>query len=135
VQGALAGAGYAIAQVPQAAFLGALTAVASLVPVFGTVLVWVPAGLALLVAGHPGRGAFELVWGSCAVVGFCDYVLRPRLVGRAQTMSTWMTFVGLFGGIKLFGAVGFLFGPLVVGVASAVLRLYERTRRFRLGLS
>jgi predicted PurR-regulated permease PerM len=135
VQGAIAGVGYAIGNVPQAAFLGAVTAVASLLPVFGTVLVWLPAGLVLLAAGHPGRGAFELVWGTFAVVGFCDYVLRPRLVGRSETMSTWMTFVGLFGGIKLFGAVGFLFGPLLVGVASAVLRLYERTRRFRLGLS
>jgi predicted PurR-regulated permease PerM len=46
-----------------------------------------------------------------------------------------MTFVALFGGLKLFGAVGFLFGPLLVGIAAAVLRLYERTRRFRLGLS
>jgi predicted PurR-regulated permease PerM len=135
VQGTIAGVGYAIGGVPQPAFLGAVTAVASLVPVFGTLLVWVPAGLLLLVAGHPGRGVFELIWGSLAVVAFCDYVVRPRLVGGAVTTSTWMTFVALFGGIKLFGAVGFLFGPLLVGIAAAVLRLYERTRRFRLGLS
>jgi predicted PurR-regulated permease PerM len=135
VQGAIAGVGYAIAGVPQAAFLGAVTAVASLVPVFGTMLVWVPAGLVLLVVGHPARGAFELAWGSLAVVTFCDYVVRPKLVGRAETMSTWMTFVALFGGLKLFGAVGFMFGPLLVGIATAVLRLYERTRRFRLDLS
>jgi predicted PurR-regulated permease PerM len=104
------------------------------VPVVGTLLVWIPAGLALLLGGRTAAGIFELFWGSLAVVGFCDYVVRPRLVGRGETMSTWMTFVALFGGIKLFGFVGFLLGPLLVGVAMAVLRMYERTRRFRLGL-
>ena len=75
-----------------------------------------------------------LVWGSLAVVGFCDYVVRPRLVGRGETTSTWLTLVAIFGGIKLFGAVGLLLGPLLTGLAASVLRLYERTRRFRLGL-
>ena len=50
-------------------------------------------------------------------------------------MSTWMMFVALFGGIKVFGIVGLLLGPLLLGVAVAALRVYERTRRFRLGLS
>ena len=135
VQGAIAGVGYALAHVPEPAFFGAITAVASLVPVFGTMLVWVPAGLVLLSTGHVGAGIFELIWGSLAVVAFCDYVVRPRLVGRGETTSTWLTFIGLFGGLKLFGFVGFLLGPLLVGVAAAALRMYERTRRFRLGLS
>jgi len=135
VQGVVAGLGYVVAHVPQPAFFGAMTAVASLVPVFGTMLLWVPAGLLLLVAGHGGAGAFELIWGAIAVVGFCDYVVRPKLVGRGETMSIWMTYVALFGGIKLFGFIGFLLGPLLVGTSLALLRLYERTRRFRLGLS
>lgn len=135
IQGTIAGVGYAIAHLPEPGFFGAMTAVASLVPVFGTLLVWIPAGLALLFGGHTAAGIFELLWGSLAVVAFCDYVVRPKLVGRGETMSTWMTFVALFGGIKLFGFVGFLLGPLLVGVAMAVLRMYERTRRFRLGLS
>jgi predicted PurR-regulated permease PerM len=135
VQGAIASAGYAIARVPGAAFFGVMTAVASLVPAFGTMLVWVPAAILLVLGGHLGRGVFVLVWGTIAVVGLCDYVVRPKLVGRGEGTSVWMTFVALFGGIKLFGVIGLLLGPLLVGVAVAVLRLYERTRRFRLGLS
>jgi predicted PurR-regulated permease PerM len=135
IQGLVAGVGYTIAHLPQPVFFGGMTAVASLVPVFGTMLVWVPAGFVLVFTGHVGAGIFLLVWGSVAVVGVCDYIVRPKLVGRGETMSTWLTFVSLFGGLKLFGFVGFLLGPLLAGVAVSILRLYERTRRFRLGLS
>jgi predicted PurR-regulated permease PerM len=135
IQGALTGLGFVIGRVPEAAFFGAITAVASLVPVFGTLVVWVPAGVVLLATGHTGAGLFELLWGSLVVVGACDYFVRPRLVGRGETIPTWMMYVALFGGIKLFGFVGFLLGPLFLGISMAVLRLYERTRQFRLGLS
>jgi predicted PurR-regulated permease PerM len=132
VQGTLAGVGYAIARVPEPAFFGAITAVASLLPVFGTLLVWVPAGIVLIVSGHVAAGAFEHAWGTAVVVGFCDYFVRPKLVGPRERMSTWLTFVALFGGLKLMGFVGFLVGPLAVGIAVATLRLYERERRLKL---
>jgi predicted PurR-regulated permease PerM len=134
VQGMFAWIGFAIARVPQAGLLGALTAAASLIPAIGTLLVWVPAGLVLLAVGHTGAGAFLLVWGALVVGSFCDYVVRPRLVGGSQSMSSWMALVALFGGIKVFGFVGILLGPMVVGIAFEALRIYERTRRFRLGL-
>ncbi|MGH7269336.1 MAG: AI-2E family transporter [Polyangiaceae bacterium] len=134
VQGIVGWVGYAIAHVPQAALLGAVTAVASLVPVFGTMLVWLPAGVLLTLGGHPEGGVFVLVWGTLAVIGLCDYVVRPKLVGRGEAMSTWMMFVALFGGIRIFGFVGVLLGPMLVGVALAALELYARTRRFRLAL-
>jgi predicted PurR-regulated permease PerM len=132
LQGVIAGVGYAIARLPQPAFFGAMTAVASLLPLLGTPLVWIPAGAFLLIGGHVGPGIFELAWGAAAVVGLCDYVIRPKLVGRGHGTPNWMTLVALIGGIKLFGAVGLLLGPLLVGVALAVVRLYERTRRFHL---
>jgi predicted PurR-regulated permease PerM len=134
VQGALGGIGYALAHIPQAALLGALTSVASLVPIVGTMIVWVPAGVILLILDETRAGVFELGWGLVVIIGFCDYVVRPKLVGSGDASSTWLTFVGLFGGIKLFGVVGILLGPLIIGVAVAALRIYERVRRFRIGL-
>jgi predicted PurR-regulated permease PerM len=112
-----------------------MTAVASLLPVVGTMLVWVPAGLVLILDGHLAPGVFVFAWNVLGVVTFCDYVVRPRLVGGGATrLSSWVAFVALFGGLKLFGFVGLLLGPMIVGVSLAALRLYERTRAFRLGL-
>jgi predicted PurR-regulated permease PerM len=134
VQGVLAGLGYFFCGVPDAGFFGAMTAVASLLPGFGTMLVWVPAASWLVVTGHPTAGACLFAWGAIGVVAFPDYVLRPRLVGKDR-MSLWMTFIALFGGIKLFGVVGLLLGPVIVGIALAALRIYERERQFRLRAS
>ncbi len=56
VQGTFAAIGFWITGVPEPLFFGALTIIASFVPVAGVLLVVVPAGLGLLFAGHPIGG-------------------------------------------------------------------------------
>jgi len=128
-QGVLAAIGYWITGVPEAAFFGALTAVASLLPAVGTLLVWVPAGLFLLGTGHLVSGVVELVYGGAIVVGFSDYILRPKLVGGQSEMPALLTFVSLFGGVEVFGIVGLILGPLLVSIAMALLRIYAKETR------
>jgi predicted PurR-regulated permease PerM len=122
-QGILAGVGYWISGVPQPAFFGAATAVASLIPGVGTLLIWVPAGLYLMFTGHTGRAVLELVWCSVTVIGLSDYVVRPALVGDEDTPAI-LTFIALFGGLELFGVSGLIAGPVLMSIAVAILRLY-----------
>lgn len=131
-QGALATIGFWITGVPEAIFFGVATALASLVPAVGTLLVWVPLGLYLFAMGEPGRAIVELVWGALIVVGFCDYVIRPRLVGD-EAMPVVLTFVALFGGLEALGLAGLIVGPVIMGLAVAVLRLYAREEKSRRG--
>ncbi|MEO6951525.1 MAG: AI-2E family transporter [Polyangia bacterium] len=123
-QGLLAYGVFAVTRLPEALFFGVATAVASLLPGVGTMLVWVPAGAYLIASGHVGMGILELVASTLLVIGFCDYVLRPRLIG-GESMPTLLTFAALFGGLEAFGLVGLLMGPLLMSVAVAVLRLYR----------
>jgi predicted PurR-regulated permease PerM len=127
-QGALATIGFWVTGVPQPLFLGIATAIASLVPAVGTLLVWVPAGLYLLATGSPGTGVVELAWGALVVVGFSDYVIRPRLVGD-EGMPAILTFLALFGGLEVLGLPGLIAGPVLMALAVAVLRLYAREAR------
>ena len=128
VQGALAGIGFWMTGVPRPLFLGIATALASLVPAVGTLLVWVPAGLYLLAIGSPGAAIVELAWGALVVVGFSDYVIRPRLVGD-EGMPALLTFLALFGGLDVLGLPGLIAGPVLMALAVAVLRLYAREVR------
>ena len=131
VQGALATIGYWIAGMPRPLFFGAATTLASLIPAVGTMLVWVPAGVVLILLGHVGRGVFVLVWGVAIVTSLNDYVLRPRLVGRAAGVPALATFIALFGGVEALGLKGLIVGPVVMSVAVAVLRLYAAEARQR----
>ena len=130
-QGVLATIGYWLSGVPEPFFFGAATAVASLVPAVGTMLVWVPAGIVLIVLGHPAAGIFELVWGGLLVVAFSDYYVRPRLVGGESEMPSLVTFAALFGGVEVFGLKGLVLGPVLMSLAVAVLRLYATETRLR----
>jgi predicted PurR-regulated permease PerM len=129
-QGTLATIGFWITGVPQAIFFGVATAIASLVPAVGTLVVWVPAGLYLFASGHPARAIIELAWGALIVVGFSDYVIRPRLVGD-EAMPPLLTFIALFGGLEVLGLAGLIVGPVIMGLAVAVLRLYAREAKAR----
>lgn len=129
-QGVLATIGFWMTGVPQAIFFGVATALASLVPAVGTLLVWIPAGLYLFAIGHPAKAIIELVWGALIVVGFSDYVIRPRLVGD-EAMPALLIFVALFGGLEVLGLAGLIVGPVIMGLAVAVLRLYAREEEAR----
>lgn len=130
-QGGLAALGFLVTGVPEPGFFGALTAVASLLPGVGTALVWVPAGVYLLLTGHVGLGVAELLYGAAVVVGLSDYVIRPLLVGRHGEAPPFLTFIALFGGIEAFGLVGLILGPVIMSLAVALLRIYEREATLR----
>jgi predicted PurR-regulated permease PerM len=124
-QGVAAGLGYAIVGVPHAVFFGLLTALASFVPVVGTLMVWVPAALLLGATGHVGAAAGLVAWCLVAVVG-AEHVGRPLLLGGSAEMHTGLVFLALLGGIEMFGLIGVLAGPLVIAFFLALARMSER---------
>jgi predicted PurR-regulated permease PerM len=124
VQGALVGLAFGVSGLPSPVVFGFLTALAALLPVAGTALVWVPATIALYAAGRPGWALFMLLWGAL-LVGSVDNFLRPRLIsGRAQ-ISTLPVFFGVLGGMAAFGPIGLFVGPLVIALALALLGFAE----------
>ena len=124
-QGLLAAIGYWVTGVPQPAFFGALTAVASLVPAVGTLLVWIPLALFRIATGHVVAGLALLIYSTLFVGIVSDYVIRPRLVGSDKNVPVLLTFVSLFGGVEVFGLVGLILGPVIVTLSVAVLKTHE----------
>lgn len=133
-QGVFATIGYAMADVPEPAFFGAATALASFIPVAGVLLVIVPIGAALFATGHPGHAIVELTWCMVTVVGISDYIIRPRLVRGETEVPAIATFVALFGGVELFGLKGLIVGPVLMALALAILRIYAADARKRRGV-
>jgi predicted PurR-regulated permease PerM len=124
VQGLLGGVGYTLAGVPHATTFALLTFVGSFLPAIGTALVWAPLCTWLVVQGNVGKGIALLVFSLVIVVGLCDYVIRPRLVGKEE--HPLLTLLALVGGLEVFGLPGLLVGPIVMALFLAILRIYER---------
>jgi predicted PurR-regulated permease PerM len=126
VQGTLVGIAFAIVGLPSPVVFGVLAAVAALLPLIGTALIWAPAAGVLVLQGRGGAAIFLVIWG-LAVVSSVDNFLRPLLIsGRAQ-ISTLPVFLGLLGGIGAFGPIGIVLGPVVVALALALLRFAEES--------
>jgi predicted PurR-regulated permease PerM len=125
-QGAFALIGYLIAGIPEAVTWAVLTCLASFVPVLGTIVVWAPIAIWLLVTGHVAAGIFLSVWGSFVVVWTADWLIRPRIVGHRGATQPLLMLVSILGGIEVLGLAGLLVGPIVMSLFIAMLRIYER---------
>jgi predicted PurR-regulated permease PerM len=127
VQGALLGLGFALAGLPSPVVFGVVAVVASLVPLLGTTIVWVPAAIWAGVSGHWGVGLFLAVWG-IAVISSADNVIRPLFISSRAKISTLPVFIGLLGGIAAFGPIGVFLGPVVVALVLALVEFAEEAR-------
>lgn len=128
VQGTLAGLGFALFGVPQAAVWGTILALTSFIPVLGTMLVWIPAAVWLLMAGHLVRALLLTAWSLTLIMASNDYVIRPHLVGRNANAHPLLMLVALIGGITVFGVAGVIVGPILMSLFVATARIYERER-------
>jgi predicted PurR-regulated permease PerM len=129
IQGCLAGIGYAVLGVPQPVTWAVATALASFLPLIGTLVVWIPISIFLVLDGHPVRAIMLVSWGVLVVTSLADYVIRPRIVGARGHSHPLLTLIALLGGLEVFGLAGLIIAPIVMSVFVAAFRIYEREVR------
>lgn len=114
VQGLLTTFGLYISGVPRPLLLGLVAGLLSVLPI-GSPLVWIPASLWLLSAGHTGWGIFLGVYGLLIISG-SDNVIRPYFIARGSQLPFLLTILGVLGGALAFGLLGIFLGPVLLGV-------------------
>jgi len=126
VQGLLAGLGYWLLDVPFAVVLAVTTAFTALFPIGGSFLVWFPASLYLgFVQGPLWKGITLFLWGAL-IVGSIDNFLKPLLIGNRLRLPILILFFSILGGLKLFGIIGLILGPMIITLLLALLDLYMK---------
>ena len=122
-EGVLMGITYAIAEVPRAALLGAVTAVAAMIP-FGAVVAFGLAAVLAITQGSVVAGIAVFVVG-LVVLTVADHVVRPVLIGGATRLPFLWVLFGILGGVEAWGLVGLFLGPAIM--AALVLLWREWT--------
>jgi predicted PurR-regulated permease PerM len=119
-QGTLTGIGMWAAGAHAPFLWGVIAAILSLVPLFGTGLVWGPAAFALAVHGSWGKALFLAIWGA-VVVANSDNFVRPWAVSGRTGMNPLLVLFGLLGGMRAFGVLGIFLGPVILSITATLL--------------
>jgi predicted PurR-regulated permease PerM len=114
---------FALTGIRSPIFWGVLMGFFSFIPVIGTALVWVPLALSLILGGQLAAGI--VLTAICSVVlGIMDNFLRPLIISGRAEMSTLLIFIGVLGGIEVFGLLGVVLGPIIIAIAATLLGVY-----------
>lgn len=115
IQGGIAMVGYWSFGVSDVVPLGIATSVASVIPIVGTSLVWIPVVFGLMLVGRWFEAIGLLLYGSL-VVSQCDNLIRFILQKRMANTHPLITLFGVIIGLPLFGFMGIIFGPLLLSL-------------------
>ena len=123
-QGATMVLGFWLVGLPNPLFWGGVTAAVSILPIFGSSLVWVPAVIVLLLGEHAGA-ALVLGLIGAVVSSNVDNIVRPVIYKRVSGLHPMASLLGAFAGMELFGLLGLILGPLAIAYCLELMRLYE----------
>lgn len=124
IQGLLGGLAYYFLGINSPVMWGVAMSVMSFVPLVGTFSIWGTASAFFVLTGNPMKGAGLFVYG-VLVISMVDNILRPLIIGTRTKMPTILILFSVLGGIKLFGMIGFVMGPLIMAVFLSVLYIFR----------
>ena len=124
IQGFAGMLGYAIFGVGEFGLWGFLTGVASLIPIVGTGLIWVPLTVYLFAIDHIWQGVGLGIY--CLVIlTNIDYVARITVLRKIGNVHPIITIFGVIVGLSMFGFLGLVFGPLLITYFIVLIRIYR----------
>ncbi|MBM9575630.1 AI-2E family transporter [Leptospira sp. 201903070] len=105
-----------------------LAAFFSIIPVVGTSVVWLPIGLYILfLENNPMMAIFFMGSGLFFYLALENFV-KPRMLDKKLQVHPLLIFLSLIGGIKEFGIMGLVVGPVAV---TLVVILWDFWRLYR----
>jgi predicted PurR-regulated permease PerM len=125
IQGALGGLAFWILGLPSPLIWAVVMTLLSMIPMAGAFIVWVPAAIFLAVSGFWVKAIVLTAWGTL-VIGTVDNFLRPKLVGEKTKLHELFIFFSVLGGLRVFGVLGIVLGPVVLAITLALLDVFRQ---------
>ena len=124
VQGILGGCGFYIFGLNSPFLWGTIIAFMAFLPIIGASIVFIPASLIIFIQGDIGTGVGFLIYHAC-YSSIIEYLIKPRVIGQEMKMNSLLVFIGIVGGIKLFGILGIIYGPLIITIFLTLAEIYR----------
>ncbi len=123
LQGVVALIGYMIIGVNEPWFWFVVTCLTAMLPIIGAALAYVPLAIIFFANDQVLQGVFMLIYGF-GVIGTVDNIFRFTLARKIGNVHPLITVFGVIIGLKLFGFIGLIFGPLLISVFILLLKIY-----------
>ncbi len=124
IQGTLGGITFFALGLNSPVLLGTLMAFMSFIPGLGAVSVWGPVAVYLIIKKLYLKAVVLFVVG-VFVISMVDNILKPIIISGRTRMPTMVIFFCVIGGLKVFGLIGLVLGPLVVAMFVSVLEIFR----------
>lgn len=131
IQGIIAMIGFSIFGVNSPIFWGFILIIAALIPIPGSAIIWGPISIIMITKGiilqNPiiiGKGIGLLIYG-ILLISTIDNIIKPKLIGNKVNMHPALIFLGVLGGINMFGMIGIIFGPIIFGIIITLMKEYS----------
>lgn len=133
-QGFLGSIGFFVFGTKSPILWGSVMAIFALLPYFGTAIVWLPAALNLIFEGYLQdsnslivKGFLLIIYG-IFIVSLADNFLKPKIISKKADIHPILVLLGVFGGLELFGFLGFILGPIILAILVTFIEIYEEEK-------
>ncbi len=125
IQGIIGGFAFYIFGLNSPVFWGFIMGILALIPILGTPLIWIPAGILQIVNGSVLAGIGLLLFGSVIMFSI-ENIVRPRYIGKKSGLHPIIVILSIFGGIKFFGLIGLIIGPILVAICVLIIKIFTQ---------
>ncbi len=123
IQGTILGITFYLVGIKAAALWGSITAILSFLPVVGPPFVWAPAAVYMFIQKQYVAGIVILVVGF--LISNIDNLLRPLIQKKLGAMHPFISLLGIFVGLYLFGLPGIVVGPLLISIFILLVKMFN----------
>ena len=124
IQGIFGGFGFFFFGLGSPFLWGTVITFMAFLPIVGATAVFVPAAVFIMLTGNTGLGLGFLIYNLC-YSSIVEYLVKPRLIGKGMQMNSLLVFIGILGGLKLFGILGIIYGPLIMTIFLTLAEIYR----------
>lgn len=127
IQGFMLGVGFLIFGLPDPVFWGMIGAFLSMIPLFGSPILFVPAGIIEMSNGNLVSGLGIIIYGYLFITTI-DNFIRMAIGKKIADTHPLITIIGVVIGIPIFGIMGILYGPLIISLFVILVKIYNDNR-------
>ena len=124
IQGILGGFAFYFFGLGSPFLWGTVMGFLAFLPVIGASVVFIPATIVLILQDKIGASIVYFIYNATYSM-IIEYFIKPKLIGKGMKMNTIFVFIGILGGLKLWGILGIVYGPFIITIIFTLFEIYR----------